>query len=150
MLKALRTLEAIRGMGLAPNSTTYAAILEACDHLVQDSHDRQRILENIFVRACEEGFVDRTVLATFKAAASSYLYTRLVVAPSQEVEHFKVVPDSWTRHVRGFSANVKGGRKVLPLTIEGKFTFTKAAAEYKMRKLRKQSNKKMLQGGRMK
>ena len=150
MLRALRTLEAIRAMGLTPNSSTYAAMLEACDHLVQDSYDRQRILENIFVRACEEGFVDRAVLENFKAAASSYLYTKLVVVPSREVENMKVVPDSWTRNVRGFSANVKGGRKVLPLTIEGKFTFTKAAAEYKMRKLRKQSNKRMLQGGRMK
>lgn len=150
MLTALRTMEAMRVMGLTPNSTSYASILEACDHLVQDSYDRQRILENIFVRACEEGFVDRVVLQNFKAAASTYLYTKLVVAPSQEVEHVKVVPDSWTRNVHGFSANMKGGRKVLPLTIEGKFTFTKAAAEYKMRKLRKQSNKRMLQGGRMK
>ena len=62
----------------------------------------------------------------------------------------KVVPEVWTRNVTGFLANVKGGRKVLPLSIEGKFTFTKAAAEYKMRKLRRQDNKKMLQGGRMK
>ncbi len=150
MFKALRTLESMKALGLTPNSTTYVALLEACDHLVQDGLDRQRILESTFVRACEEGFVDRAVLEHFKAAASTYLYAKLVVAPCREVEHMKVVPDSWTRNVQGYSAKAKGGRKVLPLTIDGRFTFTKAAADYKMRKLRKQANKRMLQGGRMK
>ena len=137
-------------MELVPNSTTYAALLEACDTLVHDGQDRQRYLEKIFGRACEEGYVDHVVLENFKAAASAHLYTRLVVALSREVEHMKVVPESWTRHVQGYSANSKGGRIILPLTIEGKFTFPKAAAEYKMRKLRKHANKHMLQGGRMK
>jgi hypothetical protein len=150
MLTALRTLETLREMNLTPNSTCYAALLEACNNLVQKGQDRQRILENIFARAAEDGYVDQLVLETFKAAASTYLYSKTVVAPSLEVEKMKVVPESWTRNVKGFSANDKGGRKVLPLTIEGRFTFTKAAAEYKMRKLRRQSNKKMLQGGRVK
>lgn len=150
MLTALRTLERMRALGLTPDSTTYAALLEACDSLVDDGQDRQRILENIFGRACSEGYVDQAVLQHFKAAASTYLYAKLLVAPSMEVEHMKVVPEGWTRNVQGFSVNSKGGRKVLPLTIDGQFTFTKAAAEFKMRKLRKQANKKMLQGGRMK
>jgi hypothetical protein len=66
------------------------------------------------------------------------------------VEHMKVVPEEWTRNIQGFLANTKDGRKVLPLTIDGTFTFTKAAAEYKMRKMRKGHNRQMLQGGRMK
>jgi len=150
MFAALRSLEEMRDLGLTPNSTTYASLIEACDALVEDAQDRLRILENIFVRACDEGYVDQAVLEQFKAAASTYLYAKIVVAPSQEVEHMKVVPETWTRNVRGFSAKTKGGRKVLPLTIEGRFTFTKATAEYKMRKLRKQASKQMLQGGRMK
>jgi hypothetical protein len=150
MFTALRTLEAIRDMNLTPTSTCYGALIEACNNLVQNGQDRQRILENIFARAAEEGYVDQVVLENFKGAASTYLYAKMVVASSQEVENMKVVPESWTRNVQGFSANSKGGRKVLPLTIEGQFTFTKATAEYKMRKLRRQSNKKMLQGGRMK
>jgi hypothetical protein len=150
MFTALRTMDIIRALDLVPDSSTYAALLEACDTLVHDGQNRQRILENIFARACEEGYVDHVVLENFKAAASTYLYAKLVVARSQEVEHMKVVPELWTRNVQGFSANSKGGRKVLPLTIEGQFTVTKAVAEYKMRKLRKQANKRLLQGGRMK
>lgn len=150
MILALRTLELMKGIDLVPNSTCYAALIEACGSLVQNGQDRQRLLENIFTRASDEGHVDQSVLEKFKAAASSYLYAKMVVARSQEVENMKVVPESWTRNVKGFSANSKGGRQVLPLTIDGQFTFTKAAAEYKMRKLRRQSNKKMLQGGRQK
>jgi hypothetical protein len=150
MLTALRTLETVRELNLTPNSTCYGALLEACNNLVQNGQDRQRILENVFARAADEGYVDQVVLENFKMAASTYLYAKMVVAPSQEVENMKVVPEAWTRNVQGFSVNNRGGRKVLPLTIEGQFAFTKAAAEYKMRKLRRQSNKKMLQGGRMK
>ena len=150
MFKALRTLETVRELNLTPNSTCYGALLEACNNLVQNGQDRQRILENIFARAADEGYVDQVVLENFKLAASTYLYTKMVVAPSQEVENMKVVPEAWTRKVQGFLVNNRGGRKVLPLTIEGQFAFTKAAAEYKMRKLRRQSNKKMLQGGRLK
>ena len=150
MLTALRTVETVRELNLTPNSTCYGALLEACNNLVQNGQDRQRILENVFARAADEGYVDQVVLENFKMAASTYLYAKMVVAPSQEVENMKVVPEAWTRNVQGFSVNNRGGRKVLPLTIEGQFAFTKAAAEYKMRKLRRQSNKKMLQGGRMK
>lgn len=151
MFTALRTMEGIRAHNLTPNSNTYAAVLEACDALVdKNSLDRGRILENVFVRACNEGYVDQNVLASFKAAATTYLYGKLVIAPSELAENVKVVPESWTRNVEGFSANLKGGRKVLPLTVEGQFTYTKAAAEHKMRKLRKKANKRLLEGGRLK
>jgi len=140
----------MRDMNLTPNSICYAALMEACHNLVQNGQDRQRILENIFVRAAEEGVVDQMVVENFKMAASSYLYAKMVISSRREIENMKVVPESWTRNVQGYSANSKAGRQVLPLTIEGRFTFTKAAAEYKMRKLRRQSNKKMLQGGRTK
>eukprot|EP00934_Nitzschia_sp_Nitz4_P004871 Nitzschia sp. Nitz4//scaffold56_size114212//82197//84424//NITZ4_003961-RA/size114212-snap-gene-0.174-mRNA-1//1//CDS//3329554739//4861//frame0 len=150
MTNALKVLEDMRELGLSPNSSTYAALVEACDNLIADGKDRQRVLENIFQRACDDGYVNQTVLESFKMAASAYLYTKLVVAPSQQLEYMKVVPESWTRNVKGFLVNSRGGRKVLPLTIEGKFTFTKAAAEYKMRKLRRKHNKQLLQGGRMK
>lgn len=148
MNTTLKTLGDIRLLGLTPNSSTYAALLEACNHLVSDGRSRQRILEYVFRTACEEGYVDQAVLESFKEAASTYLYAKLVVSASRQVEHMKVVPESWTRSVKGFLAKNVGGRKVLPLTIEGKFTFTKAAAEYKMRKLRRKTNKHMLQGGR--
>jgi hypothetical protein len=150
MTMALRTIDDMKALGLQPDSSTYTALIEACDQLMPEGRDRQRVLENIFLRACEEGYVNQNVLEQFKLAASTYLYSKLVVAYSREVEHMKVVPEEWTRNIQGFLANTKDGRKVLPLTIDGTFTFTKAAAEYKMRKMRKGHNRQMLQGGRMK
>ena len=148
MATVLRTIEDMRLLGLQPDSSTYAALIEAVPHLMPQGKNRHRLLESIFRKACNEGHVDQTLLEHFKLAASTSLFTKLVVSQSRIVENMKVVPESWTRNVKGFQASVEGGRKVLPLSIEGNFTFTKAAAEYKMRNLRKQENKKMLQGGR--
>ena len=150
MAMALRAVEDMRLEGLQPDSSTYTALLEAGHQLMSDGKDRQKVLENVFLRACEEGYVNQNFLELFKSSASTHLFSKLVVAHSREVEKMKVVPESWTRNVKGFVANVRGGRKVLPLSIEGKFTFTKAASEYKMRKLRMQHNRQMLQGGRTK
>lgn len=149
MTLALRTVEEMQSLGLNADSTTYAALLKACNNLISDGHERQRILKNVFSKACEEGLLDQDVLEQFKQAASTYVFADVVIAHSREVEGMKVVPESWTRKAKGFQANTKGGREVLPLSIEGKFTFTKAAAEYKMRKLRRRQNQQMLQGGRM-
>jgi hypothetical protein len=147
MTMALRTLEDMRKLGLTPNSDTYTALVEACDHLLPaNGQERQSALENIFRRACKEGFVNQSLLEHFKSAASSYLYAKLVVSKSLLMEDLKIVPESWTRNVKGY----REGKKVMPLSIHGNFTFTKAAAEYRMRKLRRRTNQKLLQGGRLK
>lgn len=148
--KAMKTIDDLRSYGLEPDTTTYTALLEASGKLLtSEGRDRHRALENIFVRACQNGYVDQAVLEQFKVSASTFLYAKLVVSQSQEVDGQKVIPESWTRNVTGYLVNSRGGRKVLPLTIDGQFTTPRAATEYKMRKLRRQSNKKMLQGGRM-
>ena len=147
MTMALRILEDMRKLGLTPNSDTYTALVEACDHLLPaNGQERQSALENIFRRACREGFVNQSLLEHFKVAASSYLYAKMVVSKSLLMEDLKIVPESWTRNVKGY----REGKKVMPLSIHGNFTFTKAAAEYRMRKLRRRTNQKLLQGGRLK
>lgn len=145
---ALRSMEDMKTIGLLPNSGTYTALVEACDHLLPSSagQERQQVLENVFQRACDDGLINQCLLEQFKSTASTYLFTKLVVARSAQLEDIKVLPESWTRNVQGF----KEGRKVMPLSIHGSFTFTKAAAEYRMRKLRSRTNQRLLQGGRMK
>ena len=106
-------------------------------------------MENVFVQCCGEGYVDQSVLMQLQVSADTHLYTKLVVLPSREVEGTKVVPESWTRNIKEFMANTKLGRKVLPLSIDGKFTSTVAQKEYKMRKMRRRLNQRILQGGRM-
>jgi len=147
MTMALRSVEELKELGLSADSGMYTALIEACDHLLpQNTPERQSLLENIFRRACEEGHVDPGLLEQFHLTASAYLYAKLVVAQSTQMEDIKVVPESWTRNVQGF----REGKKVMPLSIHGTFTFTRAAAEYRTRKLRRRTNQKMLQGGRLK
>ena len=147
---AFKAVDDMRALGLRPNAGTYTALLEASHNLLPEGNDRQRVVETVFQSCCEEGYVDQTVLEKLQSAASTYLYTKLVVAHSEEVENMKVVPESWTRNITAFLVNTQEGRKVLPLSIEGKFTFTRAAADYKMRKLRRRENQSFLQGGRLK
>lgn len=147
MTTSLRILKDMRKMGLTPNSDTYTALIEACDRILPiNGKERQRVLEYIFLLTCEEGFVNQILLETLKSVTSSYLYTRLVVSKSSPMNDTKKVPQSWTRNVKGY----REGNKVMPLCIHGNFTFTKSAAEYRMRKLRQRTNQKLLQGGRLK
>lgn len=145
MKKALESVKSMRQMGLAPNAGTYAALIDACDHLLP-REERQDVLEGIFRRACDEGYVDATLLAKFRTVATSYLYTKVVVANSELVEDTKTVPQSWTRNVPGY----KDGKKNTPLSIHGAYTFTRTAADYRARNLRHRTNQRVLQGGRMK
>ncbi len=147
MTMVLRRLEDLKILGLTPDSGVYQALIEASDHLLpQDTPERQNVLERIFRRACDEGQVNPSVLEAFRSSASAYLYAKLVVAQSIQVDNTKVVPESWIRNVKGY----KEGKKVMPLSIHGTYTLTKAAAEYRMRKLQRRANKNMLQGGRLK
>ncbi|CAJ1954395.1 unnamed protein product [Cylindrotheca closterium] len=150
MTLVLRIFDEMRSNGLQPDSSTYAALLEACNNLIQDGQERQKVLKRVFVKACDDGYVNQTVLEQFKKSASTYSFANVVISHSREVEGMKVVPESWTRNIQGFQVKTKGGKQVLPLSIGGQFTFTKAAAEYKMRKLRQRHNQRLLQGGRTK
>jgi hypothetical protein len=147
MTTALQILEESRKLGLTLNSDTYTALVEACDSLLPvNGKERENVLTNVFNRACLEGFVNQSLLEKFKSAAPTYLYAKLVVSKSIPLEDIKIVPESWTRNVEGY----KEGKQVMPLSIHGNFTFTKGAAEYRMRKLRQRKNQKFLRGGRLK
>ena len=147
MTVALQVLTDAKQLGLTLNSDTYTALVEACDSLLSvNEKERESVLSNVFLRACEEGFVNQGLLESFKSAASAHLFANLVVSNSIPMEDIKIVPESWTRNVKGN----REGRQVMPLSIHGNFTFTKRAAEYRMRKLRQRKNQKFLRGGRLK
>ena len=147
MTAALQILEESKKLGLTLNSDAYTALIEACDSLLPvNEKERESVLTNVFGRACEEGFVNQSLLETFKSAASAHLYAKLVVSKSIPMEDIKIVPESWTRNVEGY----REAKQVMPLSIHGNFTFTRRAAEYRMRKLRQRKNQKFLRGGRLK
>ncbi len=147
MTVALQVLGDSKKLGLTLNSDAYTALVEACDSLLHvNEKERETVLSNVFHRACDEGFVNQSLLESFKSAASAHLYAKLVVSKSIPMEDIKIVPESWTRNVKGY----REGKQVMPLSIHGNFTFTKRAAEYRMRKLRQRANQKFLRGGRLK
>ena len=148
MKAILRVAENLRRQKLRANAGTYSALIKACHKLVPLSKGQQRMIENVFRTCCDEGLVDQNVLSELQKSVSTGMYSKMVVTMSEEVEGIKVVPESWTRHINGFSARAKNGRRILPLSIAGKFRSTVASKSFRMRKLRRRSNKRMLEGGR--
>ena len=60
MTVALQVLTDAKQLGLTLNSDTYTALVEACDSLLSvNEKERESVLSNVFLRACEEGFVNQ-------------------------------------------------------------------------------------------
>jgi hypothetical protein len=149
MNEALTSIKTMRGLeGIAPNSSMYATLLEACASLLPVGKDRQLFAEKVFRLCCEDGMVDENVLQQMRAVASPELFSSLVVASSVLVEGTKVVPESWTSKTLGGRVISVDGRKTKPLSIDGRVKITAAMYEFRMRRLRDKRNRNLLRGGR--
>ena len=147
--EALRAVERFRSdCKVIPNQWTYAYLMQAAQELVGNEASRTKIVDQVFRLSCQDGMVDDVLLKQFMEATAPDQYQRLVVAQSETVEGAKVIPESWSRNVLGGRVISADGRKVRPLTIDGRLTETKAMQEFKMRRLRDKRNRKLLQGGR--
>ena len=157
MTNCLKVLEEMKSLNLHPDSNAYGALLETCEKLFSVSNkkgssstkEREQILTTIFHKICDDGCVNSEILERFQNASSSYLYSKVVVSHSIDVDGISCVPSSWTRN-NTKRISIQGvPQGVLPLTIDGRQLITKDDAESRMRKLRLRSNQKMLQGGRI-
>lgn len=149
--ESLGAVEAMRSTyELKPNSHTYAKLLDVCKRQLEVGTERSRIVKSIFDGCCEEGLVNEPVLQSLKAATSDDQYFQLVLAVSEGVDGTRMVPEDWSRNVGVQRKVTASGRKAAPLSVDGRFTVTKAMKEYRMRKLRSKSNQRVLQGGRLK
>lgn len=144
-----------------PNSATYAALLEACKNLLPIGKERGRLVEMVFRMCCDDGMVNDSVLKSLKDAASSDLYTRLVVSSSANTsggnvdsavkdEKIRAVPEAWTINALGGKVVTSDGNRAPSLSIEGRLTVTKAMQDFKMRRIRSKKNQNLLRGGRLK
>jgi len=148
---ALRAVEDLRTVyGLSPNSETYANLLGVCKTQLEVGSKRSRIMEDIFQSCCAEALVDESVLQALKSTTSGEQYYELVVSKSDIVEGTRMVPEDWTCNVGVNRIITADGRRAKPLSVDGRYTITKAMKEYKMRKLRSKANQRVLQGGRLK
>jgi len=149
--RALRAAGELSSLyGLKPSSDTYALLLEVCEKHLETGSDRARVVEDIFQGCCEEGLVDEHVLQTFKKAATEEQYSFIVLSKSINVEGTRMIPEEWTRNVGLAKVITAEGRRAIPLSIDGRYTITKAMKEYSMRKLRSKVSQRLLQGGRLK
>jgi hypothetical protein len=149
MNEALSSIQTMRGLeGIAPNSSMYATLLEACASLLPVGKDRQLFAEKVFRLCCEDGMVDENVLRQMRAVASLQLFSSLIVSASVLVEGTKVVPESWTSNTMGGKVISVDGRKTKPLSIDGRVKITAAMYEFRMRRLRDKRNRNLLRGGR--
>ena len=148
--KALACVDGMRELvGLRPDATCYAALLEACRCLLPVGPDRQQILEHVFRLCCEDGMVDDNVLQQLLKASTDELYARLVIVHSTIVEDVKMVPEHWTRNALGRKVISADGRKTIPLGIDGRLTVTRAMREFQNRRIADKRNQKLLRGGRL-
>lgn len=149
--EALQAVQEMRSLyGIQPSSETYAELVTVCKNLLTLGNDRSRAIQSIFQTCCEEGLVDERVLFALKIATSAEQYASLVISKSENVEGTRMVPEEWTRNVGKERVITAQGRRSAPLSVDGRYTITKAMKEYKMRKLRSKVNQSVLQGGRMK
>jgi hypothetical protein len=148
--EALTSVENMKLLdGLRANSQTYAALLEACKNLLPLGHQRQLVVEEVFLLCAGDGMVDEHVLRMLRLVATMEQYARLVIAESDDVEGTKSVPEAWTVNVLGGRVLTSDGRRTTPLTIDGQLTETLAMKEFQMRRLRDKRNRNLLQGGRL-
>jgi hypothetical protein len=147
-LRAVRELHST--YHVHPNSESYAEVLRVAKNLLSVGKERSRILKDIFQTCCDQGLVDEHVLQALKGAASEDQYIEWVIAESQDVEGTRMVPEQWTRNVGARKVITAAGRRSPPLSVDGRYTVTKAMKEFRMRKLRSRVNQRVLQGGRLK
>ena len=147
--EALFAVERFRSdCGVVPNQNTYTYLLQAVKELIADESSRAKIVDQVFRLSCQDGMMDDLLLKQVMQVTTPEQYHRLVVAPSEVVEGVKVIPENWSRNALGGRVVSADGRRVRPLTIDGRVTETKAMQEFKMRRLCDKRNQKLLRGGR--
>lgn len=147
--EALSAVERFRSdCNVAPNQNTYTHLLQAARELLSSSPKRTKIVDQIFRMACQDGMVDDVLLQQLMQVATQEQYHHLIVVSSETVDDVKVIPEEWSRSVLGGRVVSADGRRVKPVTIDGRLTETKSMKEFKMRRLRDGRNRSLLQGGR--
>jgi hypothetical protein len=89
--------------------TSYGTLLRACATLLHPTDPRrEKLVEDIFHRACENGAVGRLVVTQLKFAATPAQHLRLTGRDIIDRINVKDLPRAWTRNVRETSRRPKG------------------------------------------
>ena len=146
---AVQRIRRLSSSKFVPDASTYAVLLQASVHLLEDTAQRSTLVKKIFAQCCVEGMVDEEVLQTLKSAITSELYSDLVIARSEDIEGVKLVPEAWSARALRGSTITADGRRTVPLGVDGRLTYTRGMMEFQMRRLREKRNQRLLRGGRL-
>ena len=146
---AIQTFREARSTGLADADTFYS-MLSACNNLIPLGDSRNRALETVFEEGCKLGLLNREILNFFREICTKELYTKVVVAASQEEPQLggKRLPPSWSSSSDVPWNNTPMGHIVRPITSDGDFLWTKSLMDHRMRHLKQHIGRHLLRGGR--
>jgi hypothetical protein len=84
-----------------PDHTTYGTLLRACATLLHPADkNREKMVDDIFHKACENGGVGRLVITQMKFACTPHQHIRLVGRDLMDRINVKDLPRAWSRNVR--------------------------------------------------
>ena len=75
-----------------PNQFTYGTMMKACTRLSSDVNEKNRLLESLFIQACQHGVLSRAVLGQFLRHTPSHLNSKTIVSLGGSKRD---IPESW-------------------------------------------------------
>ncbi len=93
--------KAISAAKLKANHVTYATLLKAANTLLVSGKEKNEVVKAVFDRCKKEGYVDMTVLKTFKLAADQDLFYEVLECAKDRNGNvdFDLIPSDWSKHI---------------------------------------------------
>ncbi|KAL7478614.1 hypothetical protein ACHAW6_004373 [Cyclotella cf. meneghiniana] len=79
-----------------PNQYTFGTMMKACIKLSSDPGEKIRLLESLFVQACNRGYLSSSVLGQFVRNTPSHVSAKAILAQGGSKRD---LPEKWYRHV---------------------------------------------------
>ena len=79
-----------------PNQYTFGTMMKVSSRLSTDPEEKNRLMENIFIQACNRGFLSSSVLGQFLKNVPSHLSTKAILSQGGSKRD---IPEKWYRKV---------------------------------------------------
>ena len=94
--------KAIAVAKLQANHVTYATLLKAANYLLVQGDEKNDVVRAVFNKCKKEGYVDITVLKTFKLASDQNLFYELLSEAKNNKGNidFELIPNEWKKSMK--------------------------------------------------
>jgi len=79
-----------------PNQYTFGTMMKVCSRLSSDEDERHRLMESLFVQACQRGLLSRSTMGQFLKYTPTHLNMKVILSLGGSKRE---IPESWYRHV---------------------------------------------------